>query len=114
MRILIYAPSVADGFALRGMVATMCREAVCVGSLADVERLCRTCRFDALISVGYGWCRAGRRLRGEVSRGGVLVLSRGENVADVMGVLGEHHQYLSLPIDPRRLRSKLCKMRRKW
>ncbi|MBE6209239.1 MAG: hypothetical protein IKA60_00115 [Rikenellaceae bacterium] len=112
MRILIYAPSAEGGCALRGMIASVCREAVCVVSIAEAERLCRVRRFDAFISVGYGWCRAGRALRHSIGRGGILVLSEGGDVRDVVGVLGEAHQYLSLPVDPRRLRAKLHKMRR--
>jgi hypothetical protein len=41
-----------------------------------------------------------------------LVLSEGGDVRDVVGVVGSAHQFLSLPIDPRRLRAKLYKMRR--
>jgi hypothetical protein len=112
MRVLIYAPTTESGCALRAMIGSVCREAVCVDSMAEAERMCRERRFDAFITVGYGWFRAGNALRHRIDRGGVLVLSEGGDVRDVVGVVGSAHQFLSLPIDPRRLRAKLYKMRR--
>lgn len=112
MYILIFAPSATDGHALRGMVAPLCREVVCARNFAEVERLCRTRRFDAIVSVGFGWCRSGRRLHHATRRGGVVVLSRGGNTNDVLSVIdGAQQQFLSLPVNPRRLRAKLCKLR---
>jgi hypothetical protein len=112
MHILIFAPSPTDGHALRGMVAPLCREVVCAHNFAEVEKFCRTQRFDAIVSVGFGWHRMGRKLHNSTHRGGVVVLGRGRGAGDVLSVIeGAHLQYLSLPVNPRRLRAKLCKLR---
>lgn len=112
MHILIFAPSPSDGHALRGMIAPLCREVVCAHNFAEVEKLCRTQRFDAIVSVGFGWNRMGQRLHNHTRRGGVVVLGRGRSTCDVLSVIeGANQQYLSLPVNPRRLRAKLCKLR---
>ncbi len=116
MKILIVTSEAADGYTLRSLIRSQCSLVQCVTSMQQAESLCRHICFDAVISVGAEWWNDTRSrasyLRGAGRDTHIVVLSSAHDEQAVMGALEEGvNQFLSLPIEPARLRRKLIRPR---
>ena len=102
MRILIVAGTLADRCALQGVVAPLGCEVECATAVTEIAES-DIDAFDVVLAVGVdplsGVCGLSRR---------VMVLSPSREEQAVLGALEQGvNQYLSLPVEPCRLRRKL-------
>lgn len=106
MRILIVGGAPADRCALQGVVAPLGCEVECVTAVTEIAESDIEA-FDVVLAVGADTLSAVGRLSRRV-----MMLSPSRAEQTVLGALEQGvNQYLSLPVEPCRLRRKLCPSR---
>ena len=102
MRILIVAGALADRCALQGVVAPLGCEVECVTAVTEIAES-DIDAFDVVLAVGVDPLSGVRGLSRRV-----MILSPSREEQAVLGALEQGvNQYLSLPVEPCRLRRKL-------
>ena len=113
MKILIVARRKVDLCVLQGLFAPLGFDVATADSLVQMEQFCLRQLFDVVVSVGFDWLACGRdavlMFRGRCGMSRVVVLSGSSDEQAVLGAIESGvNQYLSLPVEPCRLRRKLC------